>query len=235
MTILLIAVILSIVNITSAKSNLYVVDKSGNKLQPELAIKDVCAWPNLTQLEDGTILANIFNKPSHGGVEGDIDCYASYDQGISWKKIAVSAPMILPKTNRQHVSAGMAANGDIVMLTTGLSHPEGYKLMLPAWISRSRNGGKTWSMEQKSTVQGAPFSDIVLADNGDLLAACYVDYKNWVYRSKDNGKTWGQPVEFAPGAETGNETALINLGKGVWLAACRDEKPEAALAWKDRL
>jgi len=232
---LLIVVIFGLGSIGYGQDDLYVVGQDGKRAVMRLAIKDVCAWPNLTQLADGTILANIFNKPSHGGVEGDIDCYGSYDQGKSWKKIGVSAPMVLPKTNRQHAAAGLAANGDVVMITTGLSHPEGYKLMLPAWISRSSDGGKTWTMDQKSTIEDAPFGDIVRADNGDLLAACYVGYKNWVYRSKDNGKSWEKEVEFAAGDETGNETAIINLGEGVWLAACRDEKPGAELAWTDPL
>lgn len=218
----------------SGQADRYVVGKDGKQAHAKLAIKDVCAWPNLTQLGDGTILANIFNKPSHGGVEGDIDCYGSYDQGKSWKKLAVSAPMVLPKTNRQHVAAGVAANGDVVMITTGVLHSK-WKTFFPAWISRSSNGGKTWTMEQKSTIEGAPFGDIVQADNGDLLAACYVGHKNWLYRSKDNGKTWSKGVEFAQGDQTGNETALINLGNGQWLAACRDEKPGANLAWTDPL
>ena len=41
-----------------------------------IAIANVCAWPNLTVLNDGTIIASIFNKPSHGRGEGDVECWA---------------------------------------------------------------------------------------------------------------------------------------------------------------
>ena len=39
-----------------------------------VAIDDVCAWPNLTKMPDGTIVATIFNRPCHGKWEGDVEC-----------------------------------------------------------------------------------------------------------------------------------------------------------------
>ena len=42
-----------------------------------VAIDNVCAWPNLTVLEDGTIIATIFNQPSHARAIGDVECWAS--------------------------------------------------------------------------------------------------------------------------------------------------------------
>ncbi len=35
-------------------------------VQRIVAVEDVCAWPNLTLLGDGTILAVFHNRPSHG-------------------------------------------------------------------------------------------------------------------------------------------------------------------------
>ena len=35
-----------------------------------VAIDNVCAWPNLTVLRDGTLVATIFNQPSHGSLSG---------------------------------------------------------------------------------------------------------------------------------------------------------------------
>jgi Na+/melibiose symporter-like transporter len=37
-----------------------------------IAIDNVCAWPNLTKLPDGAIIATIFNQPCHGLWEGDV-------------------------------------------------------------------------------------------------------------------------------------------------------------------
>jgi hypothetical protein len=50
-----------------------------------VAIDNVCAWPNLTLLKNGTILSTIFNRPSHGLLEGDLECWASEDSGRSWR------------------------------------------------------------------------------------------------------------------------------------------------------
>ena len=35
-----------------------------------IAVDNVCAWPNLTRLDDGTILAAIYNRPVHGRWHG---------------------------------------------------------------------------------------------------------------------------------------------------------------------
>ena len=71
-----------------------------------IAIDNVCAWPNLTVLNDGTIIASIFNKPSHGRGEGDVECWASQN-GHFWKKRGVPSRHT-PKTNRMNVAAGLA-------------------------------------------------------------------------------------------------------------------------------
>lgn len=44
-----------------------------------IAIDNVCAWPNLTKMPDGAIIATIFNQPCHGLWEGDVECWASED------------------------------------------------------------------------------------------------------------------------------------------------------------
>jgi hypothetical protein len=51
----------------------YVKNKLGQRPRPIVAVDNVCAWPNLTVLPDGTITAVGFNKPGHGGVVGDVD------------------------------------------------------------------------------------------------------------------------------------------------------------------
>ena len=43
-------------------------------LEHYVAVDNSCAWPNLTILKDGSVGALIFNKPSHGGVEGESSC-----------------------------------------------------------------------------------------------------------------------------------------------------------------
>lgn len=48
-----------------------------------IAIDNVCAWPNLTLMRDGSIVAAVFNQPCHGFWEGDVECWGSEDPGRS--------------------------------------------------------------------------------------------------------------------------------------------------------
>ena len=52
-------------------------DSVRSKIARFIAIDNVCAWPNLTLLPDGAIIATIFNQPGHGTLEGDAECWAS--------------------------------------------------------------------------------------------------------------------------------------------------------------
>ena len=46
----------------------YVRTKQRETPKPSIAMDNVCAWPNLTVMYDGEIIATIFNKPSHGKI-----------------------------------------------------------------------------------------------------------------------------------------------------------------------
>ena len=46
-----------------------------------IAIDNVCAWPNLTVLPDGTLAVAIYNQPIHGHWRGDVEVWASTDDG----------------------------------------------------------------------------------------------------------------------------------------------------------
>lgn len=89
-------------------------------LDQAAVVKGVCAWPNLTVLPDGTNTACIFNRPSHGALPGDVDCYASTDDGRTWKKRGTVAKHE-PSANRMNVAAGLAHNGDLVVLALLMS------------------------------------------------------------------------------------------------------------------
>ncbi len=82
---------------------------------------NACAWPNLTVLNDGTIVATIFNQPSHGNMAGDVDCWATKDNGKTWQKVGTPAPHE-PNTNRIDVAAGRANNGDLIVMASGRSN-----------------------------------------------------------------------------------------------------------------
>ena len=155
-------------------------------IQRYIAIDNVCAWPNLTQLRDGTIVAIIHNRPSHGQMEGDVECWASKD-GVLWKKRGHPAPNDA-NTVRMNVAAGLAGNGDLIVLCSGWTNEkqpmrpkqDAFRdSILSVWVCRSSDGGHTW--KQRKEFPGnkpgwtpfIPFGDIVPADSGSVYASCY--------------------------------------------------------------
>ena len=200
------------------------------------AIPDVCAWPVLQLLKDGTLLVYIFNQPCHGRWEGEVECWASTDNGKTWCFRGRPAPHE-SGTNRMDHAVGIAANGDLVAIVSGYSKrslPGGgftpfEGCSLRPMISRSQDGGKSWRREADTWPAHAsgkyyePNMKMALAADGTLCAAGYADNTSYLLRSRDNGSTWGKPSLIQKG---GNETALLHLGNGRWLAAVRQWMPQ---------
>jgi hypothetical protein len=211
-----------------------------------VAIDNVCAWPNLTVLRDGTIIATIHNQPAHGQREGDADCWASAD-GEFWRKVGTPAAHD-PDTIRMNLAAGLAKNGDLLVLCSGwtnLKQPERPKqapfrdAVLRSWVCRSSDGGRTWTRHKEfpapepGWTEFIPFGDILAGEDGSLHTTCYageyVDptqssktkgYRVWHFRSDDDGRTW-RPTSVI--GQRHNETSLLHLGGKRWLAAARIE------------
>ncbi|MEY4939682.1 MAG: hypothetical protein RIQ93_1417 [Verrucomicrobiota bacterium] len=223
----------------------YAVNRAGQRPVPVITAPDHCAWPNLKLLKDGrTLAAVIFNNASHGSRPGDVECWLSADGGETWK-FGSAVTQHEPDTIRMNHGAGLAANGDLIVLTSGWSdryppdvpRPRGrfrYDTLGP-WISRSPDGGLSWWVDKQGFPERGPagqplvpFGDLQIAQNGDLCAAVYTtlarldkyedrQFRSYLYRSKDDGRTWGEPVMIADA----NETTPLHLGKGRWLACAR--------------
>jgi len=176
-----------------------------------VGVKNVCAWPNLTPLADGRVVATIFNQPCHGLWEGDVDCHATTDGGATWTFSGRPAPHE-PTTNRMNVAAGRNAKGDLIVLASGWSHrpspppegpPEGKghaapAAPLPIWVCRSTDGGATWSHAEGVELPTAsrlaaekglklsdrliPFGDVIEIGGG-LLGVCLY---SWHPETKDH-------------------------------------------------
>lgn len=152
-----------------------------------ISIDNVCAWPNLTVLPNGTFVATIFNQPSHAKVEGNVECWASKD-GRFWEKRGIPAPHD-PGTNRMNVAAGLAKNGDLLVIVSGWTLkdpkelggvPYGNNEVLRPWVSRSPDGGKTWSVRKEAFPSAEqdmsefiPFGDIIPGKDGALRVLAY--------------------------------------------------------------
>ncbi|MCX5659631.1 MAG: sialidase family protein [Planctomycetota bacterium] len=207
-----------------------------------IAIDNVCAWPNLTLMRDGAIVATIFNQPCHGFWEGDVECWGSEDGGRTWK-LRGTPVKHEPTTNRMNVSAGLNRNGDLIVLASGWSkrlpigqpHNHEGSVALQPWVSRSSDGGRTWTVDKSFPVapepgmcEIIPFGDILPAADGTLCVSGYAGglgdradgyNSSYFYRSRDEGRTWGDGVIIGKGNH--NETAPLHLGNGRWLAAVR--------------
>ncbi|WP_299468802.1 sialidase family protein [uncultured Gimesia sp.] len=238
--------------VTVAMSLLLTGGLSANEpeiLQQVVAVENVCAWPNLTLMPDGTIIAVFHNKPSHGQQEGDVDCWASSD-GIHWKKRS-TVTRHEPNTVRMNHAAGLAKNGDLVVLCSGWSNvkqPDRPKqsafrdAILRSWVLRSSDGGRTWEKREAFPAPEAgwseyiPFGDLWTGSDGALHVSCYqgefqdpsqsTKTKGWRsshLQSDDDGRTW--KVVSVIGARH-NETDLFPLGEKSWLAAARIDKME---------
>ena len=108
-----------------------------------VAVDNMCAWPNLTVLPNGDLAAAIFNRPSHGLHEGDVEIWASSDSGKLWK-LRGTATTHEPETNRMNVAAGRAHNGDLIVLASGWGGKGFRGKIMPVMVSRSSDGGRTW-------------------------------------------------------------------------------------------
>jgi hypothetical protein len=208
-----------------------------------VAIDNVCAWPNLTVLPNGTLVATIFNQPSHGLQSGDVECWGSSD-GRFWKRLGTPA-IHEPETIRMNVAAGLARNGDLVVLCSGWTNQQQpgqpkkdpfRDAILKVWVCRSADGGRTWQVGKQfpdnptSDMQELiPFGNIFVAEDGSLRASCYASHrtdhthKTWMVRSDDDGKSWSV---MSLVSDHSNETFLFPLGEKKWLAAARGREIE---------
>lgn len=214
-----------------------------------VAVTNVCAWPNLTLLPDGTIAAVLFNSPTHGQGEGDIDCWASTD-GRNWERRS-QITKHHKNTVRMNHASGVAHNGDFIVLCSGWTdekQPERPKQrafrddILDVWTMRSSDGGRNWQKREDFPAAEAgwteyiPFGDIWKGKKGVLHTSCYQGqykdptksfktkgWRSWHFTSEDDGKTWKRGSIIG---QRHNETDIFPLGKGYWLAAARIDKME---------
>jgi hypothetical protein len=214
-----------------------------------VAVTEVCAWPNLTMLPDGTIAAIIFNQPSHGQGEGDVECWASRD-GLQWERRG-TVTHHAPNTIRMNHAAGLARDGELVVLCSGWTDEKQAErpkqlpfrdAVLRAWVLRSSDGGRTWDKRDEFPTADAgwteyiPFGDIWVGEDDALHTSCYqgqyIDpattfktnaWRSWHFRSDDDGRTWNPVSIIGP---RHNETDIFPLGGKSWLAAARVDRME---------
>ncbi len=206
-----------------------------------IAVDNVCAWPNLKLLPDGTIAAVLYNQPSHGRDPGHVEVWTSRDGGKLWTLAGVPVPHD-PNSTRLNHAAGIAHDGSLVVVVSGTRLDRGSDRILPLVASRSRDGGKTWTRTDSFSLPAGvdfliPFGDIVQLPGQTLAASFYYDNSltavatgprpvpkvragtAYVVYSRDDGRSWGDAAVL--GKDNFNETALLRLSPDRWLAAAR--------------
>jgi hypothetical protein len=195
-----------------------------------IAVDNVCAWPNLTAMPDRRIVATIFNQPCHGQWEGDVECWETDGEGRFWKRCGVPAPHE-PATIRMNVAAGLARNGDLIVISSGWGGAEFRGCILDSWVCRSSDGGRSWGRAPgfpptPGDQYIVPFGKIIHLADGGLGVSGYGGkalgggraYSAYFLRSRDDGRVWGEHAAIAEGQ---NETDLLPLEGDSILAASR--------------
>jgi hypothetical protein len=98
-----------------------------------VAVKNVCAWPNLTPLPDGAVIATIFNQPCHGTWEGDVESHATTDGGATWTR---GDGLELPSQSRLAKDQGLSlADGRLLTAYYARKTPrhDGYQMATVTW------------------------------------------------------------------------------------------------------
>ena len=148
-----------------------------------VAVDNVCAWPNLTVLPNGDLAAAIFNRPSHGLHEGDVEVWASTDGGKLWT-LRGTATTHGPGSNRMNVAAGRTHSGDLIVLTSGWGGEGLRGKIMPIMVSRSSDGGRNWQRSFDVELPDGlsyliPFGDVVRMEGRMLAAPFYQEARDW--------------------------------------------------------
>ncbi|MBO9607318.1 MAG: exo-alpha-sialidase [Paenibacillaceae bacterium] len=175
-----------------------------------IAVDHVCGWPNLTKLPDGGLLSAVFNHPSHGLAEAEVDVYRSDDGGATWRYRGTPA-VHEPARNRMNVACGLTANGDFLVIAGGWDNRPKRKEdalpwrecnRIPSVVCRSADGGETFAVTDLAySIPGnehvlVPYGDIFVLGGNRLACACYTVTKDmmhtqsYVIFSDDDGHTW---------------------------------------------
>lgn len=203
-----------------------------------VAIDNVCAWPNVQLLPDGSVGAFIFNRPSHGQVEGDIELWKSHEGRAPWQFCStVSAHE--PGTVRMNMAAGVLRSGRVVVLVSGWNleseaEIRTERILESIEVCVSDDAGATWQrngrFEPPERSGGImPFGNIRDTAEGELLVAAYDcrmssasresrTSSSMVFAGSPDGESF--TYRGTIGADRYTETDIV-ASAGGWLAAAR--------------
>jgi hypothetical protein len=225
---------------------LYGGEHSPPNLQRRLVVSGEGFFPVARTLQDGRIAVVLRGGADHVGIKGRLDIVFSADEGRTWSKPVVVNDS--PADDR-NPAFGQAKDGTLVVAFWRAakdtykdyeSNADSREQAVNTWVTRSGDGGKTWSVAAEIDVRdigyGSPYGKMLTLPDGSMLMNVYgydvrkpgekvdtVDHA-YVYRSTDDGKTWARHGTIAKGF---NESGLLALPDGSILAAMRSAEDKA--------
>jgi hypothetical protein len=210
-----------------------------------LAVSGQGYFPVAIRLQDGRIAAVLRGGAGHISIHGRLDVIFSSDEGKTWTKptLVVDSPI-----DDRNPALGQADDGTLVVgfwKTATYDDQDHYDPKLvdkerSTWVTRSKDGGKTWSEPTQIEVAdigiGSPFGRMLTLPDGSMLMAVYGFAQrprgevwpynrerdhSYIFRSTDRGQTWSRLSEIGPGKEQLTETSLLRLPDGKILAVLR--------------
>lgn len=187
-----------------------------------IVIDNVCGWPKLTLMDDGSINLDVHNKPFHGSADGSAECWKSVDGGKIFEFYGVSGKGSLEEGCYGDKVCGVAHNGDYIVIVQNCTRKE-------TVVFRSKDGGKTFeetglieSGRVNQSNHGAmpfPFGIIQRLSNKTLVFHYWMNSeKDWdkgyadavheshIAISHDDGYTWNEDYMIDTGI---NESAIL--------------------------
>lgn len=194
-------------------------------LSSDLVCADVCAWPNMQRLSDGRLAVVFHNSPHHAKVEDGLDMLLSADDGRSWGN---RRTLFVPEAGQCRVNhAVYVGDNELQVYCGGWVLPR-VRCVTPASLTLS--GKELSETARRLEVPGLnplpwiPFGNVHRGEDEALYAAMYLNLngltETFFMRSADDGISWKVHGRIA---EKSNETAVLPLGNGRWLAAVRTE------------
>lgn len=222
-----------------------------NGLTRSLVVAKQGYFPVAIRMQDGRIAVVLRGGAGHLGIKGRLDMVFSSDDGRTWTPPQV---VVDTRVDDRNPALGQARDGTLVVgywRTARYDEKGKYSPNLDkpvdTWVTRSRDGGKTWSEPAAIDVAefgwGSPFGKIVTMPDGAMLMAIYGGQRrpagekvekdrnhSYVYRSTDNGQTWKYFAEIGDGKQQLNETALLRHSSGKLIAAMRSRAGDVWLS-----
>ncbi len=200
----------------------------------------------IVRINDGSLLMSMSGRIGKKSIGRNVFVIHSTDRGKTWHYHSTVA-FGLTEGVRQgfsETSLLVLPDGKILsFMRTGTSYqgslgshnnndptakmPFGYSKSTPIYMSKSIDGGKTWSNADPVTEKFGVWPDAVELENG-IIAMSYGRPGNWIMFSKNEGESWGPVLQFYNDLyppDCSNYFSLAEVAPGILLAVYARTNP----------